>query len=250
MSELIPLHFGSQYVLDKDSVDLHFIPTDTKELWEKNMSVPAHKKYFTEQGWDREDAFTYHINRYGFRGQWSNSPDVLALGCSHTFGIGLPEEDVWCSIVKRELGFKLNNLGLPGTGLDGVFRVAQYYFKTHKPQYAFLLLPPSGRMEVLNRYPIPPSQVNINGVSENDLEPFATHWFQNPENAENYDQRNLYAIERLCQLHNVKLYTLDWSELKFPMRGRIRGARDLSHFSQPGHQHVAELFIDMFRSDL
>jgi len=250
---MIPIVFGSQYVRNKDSVDLHFIPMDTKERWKKNMSIEAHKNYLVEQGWDREDAFIYHVNRYGFRGQWNDHPTALALGCSHTFGIGLPEEDVWCSIVKRELNFELNNLGIPGSGLDGVFRVARYYFETHKPQYAFLLIPPGGRMEILNRSPRPPSHMNIHvHDNEEDIVQFATHWFRNPENAENYEQRNLYAIERLCQLHDVKLYTLDWSELQFPTRRRPRDhrARDMAHFGRPCHQRVAELFIDLFQKDL
>lgn len=249
---MIPVHFGTQFVRDKDSVDLHFIPTDTKELWEKNMSIENRKRYFIEEGWDREDAFTYHINRYGFRGQWNDRPNIVALGCSHTFGIGLPEEDVWCSIVKRELGLTLNNLGIPGSGLDAIFRIARYYFETLNPQYAFLLVPPGGRMEILNRGTTPPSHININNLDEPDINQFANHWFQNPENPENYDERNLYAIERLCQLNGVKLYTLDWSVLQFPTRQRLRNhrARDIGHFGRPCHHRAADIFTDLFRKDL
>lgn len=244
---MTPIVFGHHYVRNKDSVDLHFVPTDTKEQWLKN--IQKQPKFFKERGWDREDAFTYHINRYGFRGQWSERPNALALGCSHTFGIGLPEKDVWCSIVKRELDIELNNLGIPGSGLDAVFRIARYYFETLKPQYAFLLVPPGGRMEILNRGTTPPSHLNVHVSNhEEDIFQFSTHWFQNPENAENYDQRNLYAIERLCQLHDVKLYTLDWSELAKPIKQRQ--ARDLRHYGSENHQRVAELFIDLFRKGL
>ena len=40
----------------------------------------------------------YTVNKHGFRGDNFSTKDdaIMFLGCSFTFGIGVPDEDVWC----------------------------------------------------------------------------------------------------------------------------------------------------------
>jgi hypothetical protein len=42
------------------------------------------------------------------------------VGCSHTFGVGLPAEYTWCHLVAKQLNMELQyiNLGIPGSGPD------------------------------------------------------------------------------------------------------------------------------------
>ena len=58
---------------------------------------------------------SYKLNNYGYRSDNFNKADVtnsLFAGCSFTFGVGLPLENVWCKVVHNRIGIgKFYNLG-------------------------------------------------------------------------------------------------------------------------------------------
>ena len=56
---------------------------------------PFYREYFRERGWDRPEAITYKFNSEGFRcEEFDDSPCLVALGCSFTFGNALPVDAV------------------------------------------------------------------------------------------------------------------------------------------------------------
>ena len=70
------------------------------------------------------------------RGEFYNLNDTLKIshlvvnGCSYTYGQGIenPLRDAWPSIVARELGVPLINLGIPGQGNPPIQRRTFDYF--------------------------------------------------------------------------------------------------------------------------
>jgi hypothetical protein len=76
---------------------------------------------------------------------------VIYLGCSHTFGIGLPEEDGWTHKVHKQIEEKDDttynyiNLSSSGNGID-TYMHHMPYFKKFKPSYVISLTPDITRM--------------------------------------------------------------------------------------------------------
>ena len=105
-----PWHFGTYHA----GTESEFLPTDTKEHFEKLCETEEYREYFKAQGWLEPGAITYKINSHGFRCDelTANTDCIVALGCSFTLGIGLPIEATWPALVSKELGIKVYNLGI------------------------------------------------------------------------------------------------------------------------------------------
>jgi len=70
---------------------------------------------------DWKHPFTYTINSNGFRYKETDKPKTICfVGCSHTFGHGLPQDKIFPELVTQELGddWQCINLGFPGSGPD------------------------------------------------------------------------------------------------------------------------------------
>lgn len=112
-----------------------WIPMDTQE----NYNRLKKKGYYSSNKFAVE-SFKYELNKHGFRCDDFNTIDfskksIVYLGCSHTFGIGSPEEDIWCSMLHKLLQehynteFNLINLGVPGGSIDDYLRFIPYFKK-------------------------------------------------------------------------------------------------------------------------
>lgn len=85
--------------------------------------------------WDLESpSYTYSIDHYGFRSSpiLSKMEDVtvnhwkksyVCLGCSWTFGVGVPEHFTWPEFVSRHNGWDCLNLGVPAAGIATTYRL-------------------------------------------------------------------------------------------------------------------------------
>lgn len=61
---------------------------------------------------DKENS--YYINELGLRGRINYKSDILAIGCSYTFGMGVPEEGIWHQILSKKINKDIINLSSPG----------------------------------------------------------------------------------------------------------------------------------------
>lgn len=94
--------------------------------------------------------FKYYLNDWGHRcGEIDVNADnnILFLGCSLTFGIGLPKEETWPYLVSKELGMREVNLAVPGGGLDSAFRLYNAWQYEIKAPITILMIPPGKRIE-------------------------------------------------------------------------------------------------------
>ena len=62
----------------------------------------------------------YKINQFGFRENEFNSDsiDILAVGCSFTFGVGVPNNCAWPRMFDNQ--YKTINLGSPGISAETI----------------------------------------------------------------------------------------------------------------------------------
>lgn len=126
-----------------------WIPMDTEENYNQLKKKGYANKF-------NKNSFTYQINKNGFRCDNFDTLDlskksIVYLGCSHTFGIGSPEEDIWCSMLHKllqehyNIKFNFINLGVPGGSIDDYLRFIPY-FKKFNPHMIISCNPALHRM--------------------------------------------------------------------------------------------------------
>lgn len=247
-----PPHFG-QYVATQE---LEWLPTDTKENYEKLIQDPGHREYFAKLGWDKPGAITYKFNKYGYRAdEFDGSPCMVALGCSYSVGIGLPDDATWARQTANALGLKCANLSWGGYSADSCFRLAEYWVPRLKPEYVCMLVPPVSRLELLldeeiltnSQLPVevfmPQSQSSLFSMDDNYLK----HWFLNEENAKINQRKNILAVRQLCADLEIPCTILDANEHMWWSREEIGYARDYMHGGPKIHSILTKKFVDGYK---
>ena len=118
-------HDGKLYENSDYYATVQWYPSDTKNLFEENISDPTMKSLMHKIGWCDEQGnhtkIIYNLNKNGHRCKNLDGDigkGILFLGCSHTFGVGLNEKDTFAYKVADHFGRECFNYGLPGKGLD------------------------------------------------------------------------------------------------------------------------------------
>ena len=84
----------------------------------------------------------YKINNLGFRGEVYESPDVIGVGCSITFGLGVPESGRWTNILSNKINTNVLNLGNPGASVETMCNnIIKYCLNNKMPKEIFCLFP-------------------------------------------------------------------------------------------------------------
>jgi len=125
----------------KDDNQVFWVPSDTEKLFKKNC-----KKHPKQMEYWIKNSFSYTINKYGFRcpsfDDMSDNPKLMSVGCSYTFGVGLPEHGIWPRMLADELNLELYNLAVPGGSADSVYRTIKIWFQKIKPNIVVWFQPP------------------------------------------------------------------------------------------------------------
>ena len=157
--------------------------------------------------------------------------DNIALGCSHTFGIGVEPNEAWPSLLS------LTNLGMPGCSTDYCARTLEDYLKKHTVDTVYILYPNKNRFEYIEKGEVFQSLP----TDRNRIMFMETHdevWCQ-----ENYFNQQV-KIEQLCNAHNALLVDLELDNLTaildFPDKWPI--GTDGAHFGPQWHLWVSDLF--------
>jgi hypothetical protein len=96
---------------------VEYTESDTPDRWKSrwNLRKALHTNYYKIQ---TSKSFTYSLNKQGYRENdwkeinWTNS--YIFLGCSHTFGVGVPQEDTLPKQIQNSTDKYCVNLGIPG----------------------------------------------------------------------------------------------------------------------------------------
>lgn len=110
------------------------------------------------------DDVYYDTNMYGFRGEWRTVEDlkdvsdkVMILGCSNTYGTGIPKEHGWADIMNKrlksdDLDLNFINLAMPGSGMQKQLRIANHFLAVMDFRAIIWLMPNMGRKELFVDY--------------------------------------------------------------------------------------------------
>jgi hypothetical protein len=237
----------NEYPIDTETKIINWYPLDTEEKFIYNLNHNYEK--LLENNWI-DKKINYCINKYGFRSTMFNkSSDALFFGCSNSFGIGLPEDYIWTTMIKNELNISGYNLSVPGGSMDSIFRLSNYWIEKLKPKFIFILEPDPSRKEYILKnelfhlVPKPPKNEK-DTASKNLREIYESQIVSDSEVKINYIKNRL-SIESLCKYRHIKLISLSSFEHFYTFNGKML-ARDLLHLGRDYHVNITQKFIEKF----
>jgi hypothetical protein len=220
-------------------------------------------------------AVGYKINSLGYRcPEFRPLPDggknVVVLGCSHTFGEGLEENEIWVSQVANQSNKILRwwNLAQPGASADLMIRILYGTEKVLFPKIIIACWPAWSRRERLDLHP-------HNLTSDDSLLKI-----ENNNTDRNNFLKNVFLLEKFAEKNQAKtfhcfaedMYGLDnnlktlkdctikncwpeWDQHHLPKAKKDiittpNLARDGVHYGIEHHRVFAKKFYERFKSKL
>jgi hypothetical protein len=225
------------------------------------------------------DDIVYNINSLGYRSEEFSKEDApnnfLYIGCSVTFGVGLPDDVIWPYFLNKKLnGEKIFNLGINGISTNVItYNIHKYIKQFGKPKAIFALYPNIHRTEsflddklsiihfkehaelefgpnLKNKVDIAAfafSQINTIKILADYLESidipfFWSSWWGAFDNYVQYQDKDLFKnfvkFDRSIDLDLVEQYK---------NHHYFNVARDNQHFGILGHISITESFFDAWK---
>ena len=235
----VPYHFNTH---TRGKI-VYFNGSDNQDLWQSNLEDLTNYEFFKENGWLDPQAIIYNFNTHGFRcEEFDDRSSWVALGCSFTQGVGLNIDDTWVSMLAKHTGNHIWNLGVGSAALDSCFRILDYYIDKLNVQGVFLLQPPNHRFELFVNGHVEIYLPKHNGA--HDI--FYKSWHSDPCNSKFNAQKNILAMEKICDDRNVRFITRPSTDLNGGKS--YRQARDLMHHGKADHMHLADLFYEDYNN--
>ena len=106
--------------------------------------------------WQNDDRNEYTVNSYGLRSpEFDGQVDLIVAGCSQTYGMGVPDDQVWGRQLADKLGLSYVNLAAPGWSAQTILSsVLAYIEEFGKPKVLAVLLPDFARMLMPLRFDV------------------------------------------------------------------------------------------------
>jgi hypothetical protein len=245
---VVPSHYNQHFA----STTQLWNGSDSEENFKKNCAIPESRKILEEHGWLVPESVTYKFNSEGFRDEeFDQQPAGIAIGCSHTQGIGIKNEHTWPSQLQSKLGHKIWNLGVGGSALDTCYRLLDHWIKNLNVKFVICVVPGISRYEIC-------TQNNwTNFLPMSDYQPFRQVFHRQPylqgyhkeylmydQNSIVNRQKNLHAMKYVCHLRQVPFY-YDLLE-NFDYHAT---ARDLLHTGGGGYQTLVNKFFNSIKEN-
>ena len=234
---------------------------NSEEMYDKEIAQGINHFY-------KKEDFYYDVNSNGFRCDNFDTMDftkksIVYLGCSHTFGCGLPEEDIWTSVlhamIQKEHNTTYNyiNLGVPGGGTDYYLHFLPYLNKFN-PKMVISATPDITRASMIDEGEI--NNLIFGMVDEKKRKSQIEKIYLKLVSIGNEH----FEYKQHLILSNVKyvlnLLKINWHEihhdtfLKILDEGRdnetIKSiSRDNLHYPHEAHKIFAELMMDQIKED-
>ena len=209
---------------------------------------------------------------HGYRcPKWDPMPDgkknVVVLGCSHTYGVGLEDNEHWVHHVSQHNTTRLRywNLGQPGASADKVVRILHGCEKVIHPSIIIVCWPAWSRREKLHHYPESLTNHNeelMNETNETDKHNFLKNVFLVEKFAEKNQCKTFHCFaqdsyqEHIKGLNVLEDYTIkncwpywDKFEQRVPYNEPSLAANG-EHYGAEHHERFAQLFLGRFGSKL
>lgn len=244
---------------------------DYKRFGTKGWQVFAHGEPVIEeiaefwQGMGYDPFYRYNV--WGYReDDYPDKPQpesAIAIGCSCTAGMGVPEPLRWSNKLQDKLGKKVWNFGVCGGGIDNNYRTLLAWLPIIQPKQVFLWHPPRNRIEF--PYPNSPNQMkqmnarhmnpdqipSINTEEEHFAKAQYGHMIKNQWWIDAFELSKRQAIETLCKEYDAELYIQDVNAVRSdwnwidPKDSPMEMSRDGTHPGPNMHNYVAEQFAEM-----
>ena len=239
---MIPAHVNQQF----SSTTQFWTGCDTEENFNTNCKIEKNYKKLKDLGWVDAEVLTYKYNSQGFRDdEFDQQPAGIALGCSHTEGVGIYAKHAWPQQLQNILGQKIWNLGVGGCALDTCYRLLEYWIDHLNVDFVVCAVPGISRYEIFN-------DNNWSSTIPGDQHwpnmPWLTGYHKNylsyDQNSELNRRKNLQAMQYICDKHNVLFYydlMEDFSD------GAL--ARDLTHSGPIAAQNLAKKFFNNIKGN-
>jgi hypothetical protein len=234
---------------------LDWLSVDSEEHFQKNCNDNNKRQILEQHGW-LDTKISYSFNQQGFRDEeFDQRESAIALGCSHTQGIGIRSEQTWAKQLETKLGIKVWNLGIGGASLSTCFRMLDYWIDHLNVKYVFCAVPEITRYEVFVQdgwMNVVPLNYQTNWISE-----YHKNYISSDENSMIDRRRNLMAMKHVCSqrgvpfyihklekpfyIHKLEKYSTVIHECFF----KARVARDLMHEGPESNIWLADIFYKM-----
>lgn len=118
-------------------------------------------KTFTTSGSDNSGVNTYTYNEIGYRGDSTKKNiDILTVGCSHTEGVGVNDNETWPFLLAQELNMTHINMGFTGRSNDYICRTVLENIWEYRPRFLLVMYTYPSRREYHTEYGPQPFSTN------------------------------------------------------------------------------------------
>ena len=220
----------------------------------------------------KDEFVDYKTNTLGYRcPEWTPLPvgkkNVVILGCSHTYGVGLTEDEIWINQLYSRVDqtrLRFWNLGTPGASGDKIVRILYSTEKVLFPKIIIVCWPAWSRRERLEDTPVSLCN-NDSGLKleneQTDQNNFLKNVFFVEKFAEKVEAKTFhcFAEDDVYNVTGTNVYYKtslkscwpEWSTLTFEHKKRVLHtdpnlARDGVHYGSEHHKKFAELFYEYF----
>jgi hypothetical protein len=176
---------------------------------------------------EQHSKIEYILNSDNYRSiEFDGNAEIMTLGCSYTYGLGLPSDMIWPNILSNKLDKSVVNLAQPGDSTPGQIRKAFSYFKKYGNPKIIVAAFPLYRME----FPIVPKKFlkeNDDTLNKIGNYIFYDDWFEDyaksPYDPEKvipkevslfYTQSHIQMLEQYCKTNGIKLIWSVWEHYK------------------------------------
>ena len=239
---MIPTHFNQQFA----STTQLWSGSDTDERFKKNCAIEENYKKLNDLGWLDGEVLTYRYNSQGFRDEeFDQQPAGIALGCSHTQGVGIPAEHAWPQQLQNLLGQKVWNLGSGGAALDTCYRLLDYWIEHLNAKFVVCAVPGIARYEIFNSNwsnILPSMSLEIQDLDW--LVGYQKNYLLYDQNSELNRRKNIQAMQYICDKHGVPFY---YDLLEDFVGDPL--ARDLMHCGADAQERLANEFFNIIKGN-
>jgi hypothetical protein len=211
----------------------------------------------------------YKTNPYGYRCREfhplpNGGKNIVVLGCSHTFGIGLEDGEIWINQVAKSSNklFRWWNLARPGGSADQMLRILYGTEKTLFPKIIVACWPSISRRERLSEHPQSLTSDNDLLKSEDhytDTNNFLKNVFFLEKFAEKIDAKTFHCFAEevhllkkdinVLQKYTIKNCWPEWNVLEGTEKiTHFSLARDGVHYGVEHHTTFAKIFLKQFNA--
>jgi hypothetical protein len=200
----------------------------------RQNAVSSRRSYTDHQIETIDEENTYEINSIGCRGEINENSEILASGCSITFGLGVPELGRWTNLLSKKINKSVTNLGSPGASVESTcLNIIQYCLNAKMPKEIFCLFPDFFRSMVVVDKEFYKSRVRRGDMGTKDhLEYIYCNpiiikenglLFMEIENQKYIEDstsphqlildsiNSIYMLEAFCLSNNIKLHWTTWN---------------------------------------